>query len=237
MKRIVRVVSPLPFHSVQGHIYHRYNSSSISNIDLFTRSYSDSIDKKSFENTIKFDFNTIPGVKSSGEKLIIMYTCKVCETRSARKISKHSYQRGVVVVKCACCNNMHLICDHIGVFEDKGWTIDQFLSEHRSSQVTTTYGDNPTDSSPQIADSSSSSSKYITEENVYELTLEDIVGRSSESASNTIEAALMSGSTTLGSDQSMPSLTNSYLKSHSHSVDTNTVSRKDDDDDEDNPSK
>ena len=41
--------------------------------------------------------------------MIIMYTCKVCATRSVRKISKHSYQRGGVVVKWACCNNMHLI--------------------------------------------------------------------------------------------------------------------------------
>lgn len=229
MKRIVRV-SPLPFHSVLGHIYRRYSASSILNTDLFTRRYSDSIDKTSSENTIKLDFNTIPGVKSGGDKLIIMYTCKVCETRSARKISKHSYQKGVVVVKCSSCNNMHLICDHIGVFEDKGWTIDQFLSEHRSL-VSTNSGDNHRDSFPK--ESADSSSKYITEENVYELTLQDIIGGSSASASNTIETAvLMSGSTTVGCDDSgpVPSLTDSCssLQMSHGSVDTNTVSRKDD---------
>jgi len=189
MKRIVRV-PPIRFHSIQSHIYHRHNASlALFNSDLFKRRYSDSIDKKSSEDTtIKLDFNTIPGVKSGGEKLIIMYTCKVCETRSARKISKHSYQRGVVVVKCGCCNNMHLICDHIGVFEDKGWTIDQFLSEHRSQVATTTSsGRNQRDSSSHSIDSdsdNSSSSKYITEENVYELTLQDIIGGSSTNTSN-----------------------------------------------------
>ena len=187
MKRIVRV-PPIRFHSILSHICHRHNASfTLFNSDLFKRRYSDSIDKKSSEDTTsKLDFNTIPGVKSGGEKLIIMYTCKVCETRSARKISKHSYQRGVVVVKCACCNNMHLICDHIGVFEDKGWTIDQFLSEHRSQVATTTSsGRNQRDSSSHSVDSdSSSSSKYITEENVYELTLQDIIGGSSTNTSN-----------------------------------------------------
>lgn len=185
MKRIVRV-PPIRFHSIVSHIYHRHNASfTLFNSNLLKRTYSDSIDKKSSENTtIKLDFNTIPGVKSGGEKLIIMYTCKVCETRSARKISKHSYQRGVVVVKCACCNNMHLICDHIGVFEDKGWTIDQFLSKHRSQVATTSSGRNQRDSSSHSVDSDSSSSKYITEENVYELTLQDIIGGSSANASN-----------------------------------------------------
>jgi len=220
MKRIVSRV-PLPFHSVQTHVHHINNVSILNNnlFQQFTRRYSDNIDKKCLDNTLKLDFNSIPGVKSGGEKLIILYTCNVCETRSARKISKHSYQKGVVVVKCACCNNMHLICDHLGVFEDKGWTIDEFLSKHRSQASFE-------DSSYSGPSQNISSSKYITEENVYELTMQDIIG-SSTSESSKIETALM-GSSAAGCNQSISSLKDSSpLKSHSHSVDT-TMSSKDD---------
>ena len=50
---------------------------------------------------------------------------------------------------------MHLIADHIGVFEDKGWDIQKFLCIANNEQ-----------------------SKYITDETVYELTKEDIIGTS-----------------------------------------------------------
>jgi hypothetical protein len=75
----------------------------------------------------------VPGSKSSGEKYVIMYTCKVCNVRSAKKITKHSYHKGVVVVRCAGCNNMHLIADHLGIFETPGWTIENILKEHGDS--------------------------------------------------------------------------------------------------------
>lgn len=111
-------------------------------------------------------FADVPGVKTAGEKMIIMFTCTVCDTRSARKISKTAYTQGIVMVRCGGCKNRHLIADRMGVFEDSidddgkgglapgtGWDIQKYLAKE--------MGEN---------------SRFITDENVYELTVEDIVG-------------------------------------------------------------
>ena len=44
-------------------------------------------------------------------------------------ISKHSYEKGVVLVRCPGCQNLHLIADRLGWFEDDSWDVEKILKE------------------------------------------------------------------------------------------------------------
>lgn len=59
--------------------------------------------------------------------LAIMFTCKVCETRSVKTCCRESYEKGVVVARCGGCDNLHLIADRLGWFGEPG-SVEDFLS-------------------------------------------------------------------------------------------------------------
>jgi mitochondrial protein import protein ZIM17 len=133
-------------------------SSSSSSLMLGTRKYFSTdivTNEKNDEN-----FSDIPGVKTQGEKYAMVYTCTVCETRSIKKISKQGYHHGCVLVRCPGCKNLHLIADHLGIFEDKGWTIESYLTQ------------------------TGEKFKKVNEEGVLELTREDILGSKKSSSSS-----------------------------------------------------
>jgi hypothetical protein len=97
------------------------------------------------------NFKDVPGSQTDNEKYVMMYTCKKCEVRSAKKISKISYHKGVVIVRCPGCKNLHLIADHMGIFEDPGWDIEKYVKANGESF------------------------KKVDDENIFELTSEEIV--------------------------------------------------------------
>ncbi|ETI56701.1 hypothetical protein F441_00854 [Phytophthora nicotianae CJ01A1] len=111
----------------------------------------------SSESTVSAtEYSGAPGVESPGEKFVMVYTCSVCETRSAKTISKHAYYNGVVLVRCPGCENLHLVADRLGWFEDDSTDVESLLKQKGESV------------------------RFVTGENVLELTENDILGSKSE---------------------------------------------------------
>jgi len=78
------------------------------------------------------NIDQIPGTSKGGSrKLAIIFTCTVCNTRSAKKFTERAYNHGVVLIRCPKCEGLHLIADRLGYFGDtnggKGWDIETFM--------------------------------------------------------------------------------------------------------------
>lgn len=63
-------------------------------------------------------------------RLAIVYTCEVCERRSAKTFSKHAYAKGIVLIRCDGCESLHLIADNLGWFShiEHGRNIEQMFA-------------------------------------------------------------------------------------------------------------
>lgn len=94
----------------------------------------------------------IPGSQTGGRKLVIVFTCAVCDARSAKQFTERAYNHGVVIVRCPGCSNLHLIADRLGYFQDGDFDLKS-IAESRGEKI-----------------------KTVTEDNVLEITLEDLVG-------------------------------------------------------------
>ena len=46
--------------------------------------------------------------------IFIHCRCTVCDTRATKTFTKHSYEKGVVLIICPGCKNKHLIADNLG---------------------------------------------------------------------------------------------------------------------------
>lgn len=54
-------------------------------------------------------------------------------------MSRQAYEKGVVLIRCPGCQNLHLIADNLGYFGDNT-NIEQIMRE-KGEQVTTLSGD------------------------------------------------------------------------------------------------
>jgi len=73
--------------------------------------------------------NPIPPNTDPKARMIIGFTCTVCNHRSHKTMSKHAYQHGVVIMQCDHCKNRHLIADHLGWFKTGGVTVEDLVKE------------------------------------------------------------------------------------------------------------
>lgn len=65
---------------------------------------------------------------SERHNLAMIFTCNVCQTRSAKTMSRQTYEQGVVIVRCGGCKNLHLIADRLGWFGEPG-SVEDFLMQ------------------------------------------------------------------------------------------------------------
>lgn len=67
--------------------------------------------------------------RQAEEAYRITFTCKPCGERSSHRMSKQGYHRGTVLIQCPSCKNRHVMSDHLGIFFDKGTTLEDLLNE------------------------------------------------------------------------------------------------------------
>ncbi|PVU94815.1 hypothetical protein BB559_002923 [Furculomyces boomerangus] len=69
-------------------------------------------------------------IQVGSERFFVGFTCKVCDHRQYKTVSKKAYTSGVVLIKCDGCQNRHLFADHLGWFRDGRLTVEDLMREN-----------------------------------------------------------------------------------------------------------
>ncbi|KAI3874453.1 hypothetical protein MKX03_004783 [Papaver bracteatum] len=76
------------------------------------------------DQSTSLKYSVTSSMKTSARRDLAMdFTCKVCETRSVKTVTRESYDKGVVVVRCDGCNYYH----QLRFFGEPGG-MDEFLA-------------------------------------------------------------------------------------------------------------
>ncbi len=59
----------------------------------------------------------------------LTFTCKPCLHRSTHKISTQGYHHGTVLITCPDCKARHVISDHLKIFADESFTIEDLMRQ------------------------------------------------------------------------------------------------------------
>ncbi|CAF1475754.1 unnamed protein product [Adineta steineri] len=52
------------------------------------------------------------------KRMGVQFRCKVCNHTLQKTFTRQSYEKGVVIIRCDSCTNLHLIADNLGWFKD-----------------------------------------------------------------------------------------------------------------------
>jgi len=68
----------------------------------------------------------------------IEFSCTVCNVRVAKTFSKQTYEKGVVIIRCDGCSNLHLIADNLDFTGFSERNIQE-IAAARGDTITTTW--------------------------------------------------------------------------------------------------
>lgn len=61
--------------------------------------------------------------------MVAIFTCNACKSRHSYQFGKLSYNKGVVIVRCPSCKNLHLVADNLGWFSDDKRNLETIAKE------------------------------------------------------------------------------------------------------------
>ena len=74
--------------------------------------------------------SSVPGTPSQKPSAYeLTFTCKPCLHRSTHNISTQGYHHGTVLITCPECKARHVISDHLKIFADKSFTLEDLMRQ------------------------------------------------------------------------------------------------------------